>query len=201
MKKDLRPALDQGGDRAHVLPALVRRCSRGGNDACKILLATFTRVAGWVLAGFRNLSRLEREEAEDAARVKVFEKLTVDGLQADTDGAVVAFFRAAVYNSAIDVWRRRVPTGPWADVTDEAPGSPHHSAQQRAALECAEQVIHSWDPEDRFIFIMKLDGAPTATIKTDLERLFGLFITTGAVDVRFSRLRADVRERCGEERH
>ena len=63
-------------------------------------------------------------------------------------------------------------------------------------LECAEQVLQTWNADDRFIFVMKVERVTAGTIKADLERLFGVFITVGAVDVRFFRLRAELRRRC-----
>jgi hypothetical protein len=66
----------------------------------------------------------------------------------------------------------------------------------RSKLECSKKLIRTWPPEDQFIFMMKLEQVPAATIKVDLERLYGVFVTIGAVDVKFSRLRASVRDHC-----
>ena len=58
--------------------------------------------------------------------------------------------------------------------------------------------MRTWPPQDQFIFMMKLEQIPSAQIKMDLERVYGVFVTIGAVDVKFSRLRADVRDHCLE---
>jgi hypothetical protein len=46
------------------------------------------------------------------------------------------------------------------------------------------------------VFIMKLENVSAAAISADAERLYGLSLTSGAIDVKFSRLRAQLRQRC-----
>jgi len=184
-------------ERTTRLSELVQACRARDDAAWLEFQGCFARIAGRVLERFPNLTRLEREEAQDNARVNV--ALEIDGgrVKATTDAAVVSFIKTVVSNAARDVWRRRRPNDPLPPLLRDEGPSPAERAKFRMQLECAEQVIGAWNPDDRLIFAMKLEQVPSATIKAELERLFRLFITVEAVDVRYFRLRARVREQCG----
>ena len=68
--------------------------------------------------------------------------------------------------------------------------SPQEQVDLASRLACVEKEIGAWSPDSRFIFMMKLEQVSTAGIKLDLERLYGVFLTTEAVDVRYFRLRS-----------
>jgi hypothetical protein len=125
-------------------------------------------------------------------------EISGDRITATTDGAIVSFARTVIMNAARDVWRRRRPATSLPPLLRDESPSPAERAKSQAQIECAERVIRSWSPENRFLLMMKLEGVAAATIKTDLERLFGLFVSTETIDVRFFRLRGEVRQRCLE---
>jgi hypothetical protein len=183
------------------LVRLLERCREQDAAAWREFRQRFGRVARRALAGFGNLTPLEREEAEDTARVAVSLEIEGGRVKATTDGAVVGFLRTVITNAARDVWRRRRPGEPLPPrLSDRAP-SPLARTGQRAELDCAERVILAWDSTNRFIFLMKLEGVSTAAIKADLARLFNVFLSAEAVDVRFFRLRADLRRQCWQAGH
>ena len=181
------------------LVSLLERCRDQDAAAWREFRQRFGRIAGRVLAGFGNLTPLEREEAEDTARVATSLEIDAGRIKAATDGAVVGFLRTVISNAARDVWRRRRPGEPLPPLLDDGAPSPLARARQHAELDCAQRVIASWDSTSRFIFLMKLESVSTAVIKADLERLFNVFLSPEAVDVRFFRLRADVRRQCRQD--
>jgi DNA-directed RNA polymerase specialized sigma24 family protein len=184
-----------------ALGELLVRC-RGQEEAAWGEFRTwFRRVAAHVLGRFPNLSPLEREEAEDEARVTVALEISGNRITGTTDGAIASFVRAVVTNAARDVWRRRRPGEPLPPLLRDEDPSPAERAMFQAQLECAETVIRSWSPDNRFIFMMKIERVTAATIKADLERLFGLFLSIETIDVRFFRLRREVRRRCPDLAH
>jgi len=148
-----------------------------------------------VLARFPNLTPVEREEAEDVARVAMALEVSEGRVKSEADGAVVGYARVVLANAARDAWRRRRPSEPLPrDLTDRGP-TPAERVALQAELSRLEGLVGAWSAEDRFIFVMKLDGVSTATIKADLERLYGRYVTPEAIDVRFHRLRARLRWR------
>ena len=179
------------------LPELIRGCRNGEDASWERFLIWFRCTAARVLSRFRNLSEVERGEAEDRARAKVSEEIISGGVRGATNWEIRGFVQTVVTNSARDVWRQRRPTEPLPPLLRDQDGPwPDRQAEFRAKLECLKKLIRAWPPQDQFIFMMKLEQVPAATIRVDLERLYGVFVTTGAVDVRFSRLRANVRDHC-----
>ncbi len=151
-----------------------------------------------MLARFPNLSELERGEAEDRARANVSERMLLGRVKGLTDWEIRGFVHTVLINCARDVWRQRRPAEPLPPRLRDTGPRPDRQAELRAKLECAKKLMRTWPKQDQFIFMMKLEEVPAATIKTDLERLYGVFVTVGAVDVKFSRLRAAVRDHCLE---
>lgn len=183
--------------RDHPLVDLLRRCRAQEESAWTEFRGWFHGLAARVLARFANLTPLEREEAEDMARVSIALEVGDGRVKAEGDGAVVGYARIVLANAARDVWRRRRPQEPLPpDLGDRSP-TPAERAAVRAELARLERRIGAWSAEDRFIFVMKLDGASTATIQADLARLFGRHVSPEAIDVRVHRLRGALRR--GEE--
>jgi hypothetical protein len=178
------------------LGTLLERCRGQEEAAWDEFHGWFRRLAAGVLSRFQNLSPVEREEAEDSARVAVALEVSGDRITGTTDGAIVSFVRTVLTNAARDVWRRRRPGTPLPPLLRDEGPSPAERARFQVQLECAETLVRSWSAENRFIFVMKLERAATASIKADLERLFGSFVSARTVDVRFFRLRNEVRRRC-----
>jgi len=175
---------------------LIQRCRNHDEAAWAEFRAWFGRVAARVLSRFSNLTPVEREEAQDDARVKVALEIEAGRITAETDGGVVMFIRTVVLNTARDAWRRRRPNDPLPPMLRDQSPSPAEQARFKAQLDCIQALSETWSVDNRFVFGMKLQQVPSTIIKGDLERLFGLFITVEAVDVRFFRLRAELRRRC-----
>lgn len=175
---------------------LLRRCRESDEEAWSELLYFFRQVARRVLNGFPNLTPVEREEAEDDARATLVTEVQRDGLRGTSRGEMVAFVRVVVINSARDIWRRHRPTEPPPPDLGEDGANPAHDAAIRQQLDRARTIIASWPPIDRFVFIMKLNNVSAAAISADAARLYGVSLTTGAVDVKYSRLRAQLRRQC-----
>jgi DNA-directed RNA polymerase specialized sigma24 family protein len=77
---------------------------------------------------------------------------------------------------------------------------PEPDPEQRAMLEAAIRCIDGWPAEDRFIFLGKLQGVPTAEIKKALEaEPFRKFLAPATIDTRFHRLQSRLRAALGGE--
>ena len=178
------------------LPELIRRCRGGDAAGWAQFLVWFRLIAVRVLARFRNLSEVERGEAEDRARAKVFSEIMSGGIKGASNWEIRGFVHTVVTNTARDVWRQRRPVEPLPPLLRSGDPWPDRRAELRVQLDCVKHLVWTWPPQDQFIFIMKLEQVPAATIKADLERLYGVFVTVGAVDVKFSRLRSHIRDEC-----
>ena len=187
-----------GKRRAGSIAELFDRCRKSDEAAWAEFRPWFRRLAARVLGGFASLSPIEREEVEDFARVAVTMAIAEGRIKAKTDGEAVGYVRTVVTNAARDAWRRHRADEPLPLVLQDHGPSLAERLDQRGQLECVEKVIASWTADNRFVFMMKLEGVSTAAIKADLERLFGIFVTTQAVDVRYFRLRNALRRACLE---
>jgi DNA-directed RNA polymerase specialized sigma24 family protein len=178
---------------------MVVGCRRDEPAAWDQLQRWYARLAQRTLAGFFNLTAYEREEASDNARTTFSLEIMSGRLRAETDGAIVCFARTIVRNAARDVWRRRRPGEELStEVPDDAP-SPSAAVSARAQLECVERLVLGWKDEDRLLLMLKLEQVSSAAIQADLVRLFGVHVSVSAVDVRYHRLRRELREHCGEK--
>ena len=183
-----RPAFD--------LPALLRRCLANDEAAWGECYACVRRVSAGILSRFQNLSPVERELAGDNARAKIVGAIVEGRVEGGTTGEILKFFQTVVTNCAHDAWRTRHRADPLPPTLQDQTPSPFEAARSRAQLECVDKVVHSWSADDRFLLIMKVNGVTTASIKTDLERRFHVFISSEAIDTRFHRLREQLRQRC-----
>lgn len=179
------------------LVELVRRCRDNDEDGWNEFNRWFGRLADRVLSRFSLMSPVEREEARDAARVRFALEISRDSLRATSSGEVANYGKVVVLNCGRTVWRRRRPQETLPVLLRETGPSPAERARHDAELDCIRRRLASWNPENRWLFMMKVEQVPAAAIKADLERLFGTFVSTGAVDVRFSRLRSELRRECG----
>ncbi len=183
-----RPAFD--------LPALLRRCLASDETAWEECYACIRRVSAGILSRFQNLSPVEREMAGDNARANIVSAILDGRIERGTNGEILGFFRTVVTNCAHDAWRARHPAGPLHPTLQDRAPSPFEAARSKAQLDCVHKVVQSWSADDRFLLIMKVNGVTTATIKTDLERMFHVFISSEAIDTRCHRLREQLRQRC-----
>jgi DNA-directed RNA polymerase specialized sigma24 family protein len=184
--------------RAGSIVALLDRCRKSDEAAWVEFRPWFRRVATRVLGRFATLSPVEREEVEDFARVAVAMAISEGRINAKTDGEAMSYVRTVVTNAARDAWRRHRAEDPLPLLLRDNRPSAHERLDQTGRLECVEKVVASWTADNRFVFMMKLESVSTAAIKADLERLFGIFVTTQAVDVRYFRLRNALRRACLE---
>ena len=189
----------RGELQAGLIVELFGRCRKSDEAAWAEFRPWFRRVATRVLGRFATLSPVEREQVEDFARVAVAMAISEGRINAQTDGEAVSYVRTVVTNAARDAWRRHRAEEPLPLLLRDNRPSAHERLDQTGRLQCVEKVIASWTADNRFVFMMKLESVSTAAIKADLERLFGLFVTTEAVDVRFFRLRNALRRACLEE--
>ena len=178
------------------LPGLLRRCRLRDEAAWEEFYACLRRVTAGVLSRFQNLSPVERELAGDNARAKVIGAALENRIGGTTNAEILRFFQMTVTNAARDVWRGRHPTEALPPLLRDGGPSPLDATKARTQLDCVLRAMQSWPEDSRFVFVMKLNGTTTSAIKADLERLFDVFISTEAVDTRFHRLRAEIRQRC-----
>lgn len=178
------------------LPGLLRRCRVNDEAAWEEVYVCLRRVTAGVLSGFQNLSPIERELAGENARANIIGAALEGRIGGTTNGEILRFFQGVVTNCARDVWRGRHPTEPLPPLLRDCSPSPLEATRARAQLDCVRKAVQSWPSDNRFLFVMKVNGVTTAAIKADLERRFHVFISLEAVDTRFHRLREELRRRC-----
>jgi hypothetical protein len=178
------------------LADLLERCRLRDETAWHAFHEWYGRLARRVLARYPTLTPVEREEAQDAARVRLAVQISDGKVRGTTGGEITNFAKVLLVNCARDVWKRKRPMEPLPPfLRDEGP-SPWETARFSAQLDCARQLIDSWSADDRLIFLMKQENVSASLIKADVARLFGFFISEAAVDTRVYRLRNELRRHC-----
>ena len=158
-------------------------------------------AAGVLKQRFSNLSRVEREEAADRVRYRITEAMMlgrIEGMDASTSWPIIAYVKKVVDSAAIDVWRARHEVESSDDLVARTGSGPSPEAwtAARERLACIKRVLSSLAEEDRFVFVLKLEGVPTLAVVGDVLRMFHVAVTTQAIDTRFSRLRARIQREC-----
>lgn len=172
------------------------------------------RFAAWVAirgrAVLRGVDRLSAADGEDALAetlktlVAVVRRGEIRGV---SNAEIDAYVCTAIRNRALNALRGRMRRGEidgWAaeaqnsnvargEPADRVPdAAPSQEARAIATelLERAEKLLLSWPPEDRYLFIAKLNGVSARIIQQTLGRPpFEFFTAVTTVDTRFHRLR------------
>jgi len=201
---------------AGELYALLERCR--AEDAL-----AWERFAAWVKARGRAIlgavDRLSDADGEDAVAGTLTSLVTVvrrGEINGASNAEIDAYVCKALRNRALNVLRgrarRREVIGAVSEVpnTDQAgtpaleqvpDEAPSQAAQAIAAeqLGRAEKLLLSWSPEDRYLFIAKLNGVSARLIQQTLERPpFEYFSAVTTVDTRYHRLRKRLIEHIRE---
>ena len=201
---------------AGELYALLERCR--AEDAL-----AWERFAAWVKARGRAIlgavDRLSDADGEDAVAGTLTSLVTVvrrGEISGASNAEIDAYVCKALRNRALNVLRgrarRREVIGAVSEVpnTDQAgtpaleqvpDEAPSQAAQAIAAeqLGRAEKLLLSWSPEDRYLFIAKLNGVSARLIQQTLERPpFECFSAVTTVDTRYHRLRKRLIEHIRE---
>jgi DNA-directed RNA polymerase specialized sigma24 family protein len=177
------------------------------------------RFAAWVrtrgrsvLGGIQALTDADGEDVVADALSSLVTVIRGCAIRGTSDAEIDAYVCAAIRNRALNVLRARArrrgagesTAGPRdadraepaaeARAADESP-APDAKAVAAAELERAEQLLLSWPPEDRYLFLAKLHGVPAKVIQATLERApFHCFAAVTTVDTRFHRLRKRLME-------
>jgi DNA-directed RNA polymerase specialized sigma24 family protein len=169
--------------------------------------------AAWVKtrgrAILRGVDKLSEADGEDAVAETLKSLVTVvrrGEIRGATNAEIDAYVCMALRNRALNILRGRARRregnprasdgpgpdpveNPADDARDEAPAQ---DAQAMAVQQLgrAEQLLLSWPPEDRYLFIAKLNGVSARVIQQTLGRApFEFFIALTTIDTRFHRLR------------
>jgi DNA-directed RNA polymerase specialized sigma24 family protein len=183
---------------------LIDRCRRDDPGAWEVLYGVVRRVARTVLATFR-IRDADREDILASLWEPVMRALKQGQPTGTSDLEIVAYFRSAVRNRALNFLRARrqrpdAPDGQRRSADHEADDPldalrcPDPGPEERAMLEAAIRCINRWSAEDRFIFLEKLHGVPATEIKKALEAApFRTFLAPATIDTRFHRLQSRLR--------
>jgi DNA-directed RNA polymerase specialized sigma24 family protein len=191
------------------LHAMLERCRSDDSLA-------WERFAAWVKIRSRailgTVDRLSDADGEDAVADTLTRLVTVvrrGEISGASNAEIDAYVCRALRNRALNVLRGRTrrrevvattpevmdpdlpgsPTVPLDQMRDDAP-SPTAQAIAVEQLGRAEKLLLGWPPEDRYLFIAKLNGVSARTIQQTLERPpFACFFAVTTVDTRYHRLR------------
>ncbi len=185
------------------LRALFDQCHIGSNDAAWEQVLAWLRVrARSVLGGFQTLNDADREDVISHVGHRLIEAIRRREIRGTTDAEIESYVRTTLKNRALNVVRHRATRGQEEpvpeDLHDNAP-SPSEQAVIAQALERARDAIMKWPPEDRYLFIAKLEGVSSARIKATLEQPpYRQFVAITTVDTRYLRLRRILHEQVNQ---
>jgi hypothetical protein len=168
----------------------------GDEIACEEFYARYDRLASNVLRHvFPRMSRADRADTASTALERLLAALRSNRIEGISDGEIKAYMWSAVKNAGLDLVARQrnvdpSPVGDETAVPADAGASPERVAISRAQVERALAVLSAWASEDRYIFLQKFQGVPSARIRADLANPpFSLFLEVATIDTRYWRLR------------
>ncbi len=198
------------------LHALLERCRAEDEPAWERLAAWVKTRGRAILGAVDKLSDADREDAVADTLKRLVTVVRRGEIRGASNAEIDAYVCTALRNGALNAlrWRtRRREVGPGpsevprpdlagSQPLEEAPDeAPSQDAQAIAAQDLgrAEKLLLSWSPEDRYLFIAKLNGVSARLIQQTLERPpFECFTAVTTVDTRFHRLRKRLIEHIRE---
>jgi len=189
------------------LHGLLQRCRAEDAPAWERFAAWVKTRSRAILGAVDKLSDADREDAMADTLTGLITVVRRGEISGVSNAEIDAYVCRALRNRALNVLRGRTRRREVVAVTSEVPHShlaespameqvpdetPSQAAQAIAAEELgrAEKFILSWSPEDRYLFIAKLNGVSARLIQQTLERPpFECFCAVTSVDTRYHRLR------------
>jgi DNA-directed RNA polymerase specialized sigma24 family protein len=195
----LPPAAPSAGSWSEARPgpawrALVDACRQDRQGSWEEFVDAFTALAQRRLRRhFHGLTPTDRADLISATLERLVEVVRNGQIRGASDAEVGAYVARAVRNQALDFVERRGAEAP----LDEAGQRGHDGgAYQRALVQRIMDIVGSWPPADRLVFVQKWYGVPSDRIRRELEASpYAEFIDTATVDTRYLRLRARLRAR------
>jgi hypothetical protein len=186
--------------------AVIDRCMAGDETACEEFYARYDRLATNVLRHvFPRMSRADRADTASAALERLLGAIRSNRIAGVSDGEIKAYMSSAVRNAGLDLVARQRNVA-WDGIGDDAAArwpdgaSPERVAISRTLVEKVLGMLSSWASQDRYIFLQKFHGVPSARIRADLAQPpFNLLIEVATIDTRYWRLRQLVMRELGEE--
>jgi DNA-directed RNA polymerase specialized sigma24 family protein len=168
------------------------------------------------LCAIDKLSHADQDDAVADALTSLVSVVRRNEISGASNAEIDAYVCRALRNRALNLLRgrtrRREVGAGVSEASDPDPaGSPVHDLVADAApsqtaraiaaeqLGRVEKLLQCWSPEDRYLFIAKLNGVSTRLIQQTLERPpFQSFTAVTSVDTRFHRLRKRLIEQIRE---
>lgn len=174
--------------------ALVDRCRAGDEGAWEDFFDSFTRFAHRRLRRqFQSLSLNDRMDLASATLERLVEIVRGGRIRGETDVEVGAYLGRALRNQALDLISRRRPEMSLDDGGRDLPVS-DGAGYHRVLMHKVMEIVQSWTPAERFIFLQKWHGVPSERVKADVEREpYREFIEIATIDTRYLRLKARLR--------
>jgi len=187
-----------GGD----LRALLEACRAGNEVAWEQFLAWVRMRSRASLSGFRPLNADDRDDVVAEVTRRLVDVIRQDQVRGTTDSEIDAYIRTALRNQALNLVRGRAARGDQdpspEDLPDHAPTPPERTVTSQV-LKRAQEAMMRWPPEDRYLFVAKLEGVSSSQIQATLERPpYRVFISVTTVDTRYHKLKKVLREEADQ---
>jgi DNA-directed RNA polymerase specialized sigma24 family protein len=175
--------------------SLVDRCRDGDEGAWEEFVVSFRALAQRRLRQFHGLGPSDRADLASATLERLVVAVRGGHIRGGTDAEVSAYITRAVRNQALDLISRRRPETPLDD-GDRHDWAKEGQAYERALMQEVTDIVSSWSPTERFLFVQKSHGVSSERIKQELEHgPYAEFIDVATVDTRYHRLRTRLRSR------
>jgi DNA-directed RNA polymerase specialized sigma24 family protein len=195
----------------HVMPGelhgLLERCRAEDAVAWERFAAWVTMRGRAILSAVDKLSAADGEDAVADTLTRLITVVRRGEISGASNAEIDAYVCTALRNRALNVLRGRTRRREVVAVASEVPNpdlsegpaleqvpdeGPSQAARTIAAeqLGRAEKFVLSWSPEERYLFMAKLNGVSARLIQQTLERPpFECFSAVTTVDTRYHRLR------------
>jgi DNA-directed RNA polymerase specialized sigma24 family protein len=186
------------------LRVLLERCRLEEPLAWEAFTSWTRRRAAAILRAIGKLSKADREDVIADALSRLLRAVRHDGISGSSNAEIHGYVRATIRNQALNLLRARAQSLEAADEStwtsrdgdqgsrEVADEQPSQDAQMIVSeqLGRVHEVLQSWSPADRYLFLAKINGVSSRTIQRTLSNPpFVSRMALATVNTRFHRLR------------
>jgi DNA-directed RNA polymerase specialized sigma24 family protein len=169
--------------------ALLDRAAAGDGHAWSDIRARVGHLGATLYSSFRTLTRPDWEDIVQDTMVRLLQTAEHREIRGNSDGEIRLYVRTMMRNRAIDLCRRPRAELVATERLVPEPAVPSAEAAQQARL-MAERFLSAYPADWHDIFLWKLQGNESRTIRRWIEVKYGLYLSSATIDTRWARMKS-----------
>jgi hypothetical protein len=177
------------GESAVDWRTLLDRAASGDGHAWGDIRSRVGRLGTTLYPSFRTLTRTDWEDIVQDTLMRLVQTAEHREIRGHSNGEIRLYVRTMMRNRAIDLCRR-----PRVDVVAVDPLTPEpavpSSEAAHQARRMAEQFLSEYPADWHDVFLWKLQGNESRTIRRWIEVKYGLYLSSATIDTRWARMKS-----------